>query len=164
MYKVESTYQIVVLKALNRSVDKVWVNWAYQMLQAGYETEHLIILAGENPPYNQFELKQLTDKVFTELNINYTDALQAAKNYATHLVEKALKGEIDAYVVLEILKQYYFDLPYGNDFRDFYELYYLTIDIQYCKELNLNEDDVNNLKQSVVNYFKEWLAENQLSN
>ncbi len=71
MKPVESTYEIVAWKHLNNSVDEKWSNWAVEMLMGDYETEHLIELAKIEKPYNQFELQELTDKVFLELNLEY---------------------------------------------------------------------------------------------
>ena len=59
MKPVKSTTEILALKALNRDIDKFWVNWAVDMLLAGFDTENLIILAGESEPFNQFQLELL---------------------------------------------------------------------------------------------------------
>jgi len=41
------------------------------MISAGFETESLLMLAGEVEPFNQFEMQRLTDKVFDELGLVY---------------------------------------------------------------------------------------------
>ena len=162
MYPVESTYQIVVLKVLNRSIDKTWIDWAYQMLQAGFSTENLIILAGETPPYNQFELQTLTSKVLDELTINYSDKLQAIKNYSTYLIQKAIKGEIDSYKVLGILKEYYYEID--ENFRDFYFLYFAKHDLLYSDDQYYwNGADKNNIDQIIIDCFKKWIVDNKVN-
>ncbi len=70
MKPIDSTYEILAFKHLNRNVDKKWIDWAVDMMIAGIETESLIELAGISEPYNQFELKQLTDNVFS-LHLHY---------------------------------------------------------------------------------------------
>ena len=67
MTYTKSTYEILAWRTLDRGIDDKWVDWAIEMLSSGFETEHLIILAGELKPYNQFYLKELTSKVFKEL-------------------------------------------------------------------------------------------------
>jgi len=54
MKSVKSTTEILAFKALNRDINKTWVDWAVEMLMAGFDTENLTILAGEFEPFNQF--------------------------------------------------------------------------------------------------------------
>lgn len=44
---VKSTAEILAFKAFNKDIDKRWIDWAYNMLLAGYSTEYLVMLAGE---------------------------------------------------------------------------------------------------------------------
>jgi hypothetical protein len=71
MKPIESTCEILAWKHFNLAVDEKWIQWAVEMLIEGFETEHLIELAGILKPYNQHELRHLTDKVFEELNLDY---------------------------------------------------------------------------------------------
>jgi hypothetical protein len=73
MKPVKSTAEILAFKALNRDVDKTWVDWAVDMLIAGFDTEHLTILAGESEPFNQFQMQELAEKVLVELQLDYSD-------------------------------------------------------------------------------------------
>ena len=43
------------------------------MPMAGFDTEHLTILAGESEPFNQFQMQELADKVLAELQLDYSD-------------------------------------------------------------------------------------------
>ena len=42
------------------------------MMEAGYESINLYELAGTTRPYNQFELKELTNQIFKDLVLWYT--------------------------------------------------------------------------------------------
>lgn len=42
MKPVKSTAEILALKALNRDINKTWVDWAVEMLMAGFDTENCI--------------------------------------------------------------------------------------------------------------------------
>lgn len=39
MRPVKMTAEILAFKALNRDIDKTWVDWAVNMLMAGFDTE-----------------------------------------------------------------------------------------------------------------------------
>lgn len=54
--KVLSTYKILKAKAFNEDIDESWVDWAFEMMEAGYQSDNLYMLAGVTKPYNQFEL------------------------------------------------------------------------------------------------------------
>ena len=56
LQKVPMTAEILFYKQQNSNINIQWINWAIEMLQAGYETENLIILAGEDIHCNPFVL------------------------------------------------------------------------------------------------------------
>ncbi len=58
MKVVPPIYEILAWKVFDISVDEKWAGWAVEMMQAGFETESLPML---DKPYNQFELKELTE-------------------------------------------------------------------------------------------------------
>src|SRR5579862_290034 len=124
MKPIKSTAEILFFKMLDWNVDKKWVDWAYDMLYAGFETENLVTLAGETEPYNQFELKRLTDKVFKELGLNWDDRELVYKNYACYLVGEAINGRMESINVLYILKDIYLGEDFEPPYTDFYDLYY----------------------------------------
>ena len=95
MKLIKSTVEILAFKALNRNIDKTWVDWAVGMLMAGFDTENLVILAGEKRElYNQFYLQDLSTKIIGELQLDYSDKDQTVKNYACYLIDKAQNGEM----------------------------------------------------------------------
>ena len=65
MQPVKSTSEILAFKVLNQNTSIVWVDWALDMMTVGFDTEHLAILAGENEPFNQFQMQDLTNKFLT---------------------------------------------------------------------------------------------------
>jgi len=71
--KVLSTYKILKAKAFNENIDETWVDWALEMMEAGYQSDNLYMLAGETKPFNQFELHELTKKVLEDLGFDYSD-------------------------------------------------------------------------------------------
>ena len=66
--KVLSTYKILKGKAFNEDIDETWIDWAIEMMEAGYESDNLYMLAGETKPFRQFELQELTRKILEDLD------------------------------------------------------------------------------------------------
>ncbi|MDO3628310.1 hypothetical protein [Mucilaginibacter sp. BT774] len=157
MKLIDSTAEILAFKVLNRNIDKRWVNWATDMLMSGFDTENLIILAGEQVPYNQFELIGLTNKIFDELNIDLSDDDTIIKKYACYLINKALTGEMQADDVLNILKVLCIELDYDRNLYDFYLLYFAKEDLKYSdNQWYWNGADKANINTIIYDYFVGW--------
>lgn len=160
MKPIPSTTEILAFKVLGRAIDKTWVNWAYDMLEAGFETENLVILAGEMQPYNQFELQSLTDKIFIELNLALNDRKQLLKNYVCYLVDKALAGEIKFIDVLDLIKDMYIELDYDSSFSGFYMLYYAYDDLKDSEQQWYWDGATReNIDEMTRDYFMQWKSE-----
>lgn len=163
MTSVPSTYEILALKALNRDIDKTWTDWATEMLRQGFDTESLVILAGESSPYNQFELRRLTDKVLTELNLDNSDKDLSIKNYASYLVDRVLKNKLEVLPVLELLKNICIELNHEKYLYQFYTLYYAKDDLLDSEvQWYIDGANRNNIDKIINDYFKKWLADNPL--
>jgi len=159
MKPIASTAEILAFKMLGRNINKKWIDWAYDMLSAGFETENLLILAGELEPYNQFELQNLTDKVFNELNLTWENRELVYKNYACYLVGEALDGKSKVANVLSILKDIYIELDYETSLEDFAMLYYANDDLSYSENQWYWEGATReNIDEIIKNYFVEWKA------
>jgi hypothetical protein len=157
MKPVKSTAEILAFKALNLEVDKTWVDWAVDMLMAGFNTEHLAILAGESEPFNQFQMQELVDKVLAELQLGFKDKAQTIKNYACYLIDKSLNGELDNFKVLDILKDICIELDYEKYLYEFYLLYFAKYDLSYSKnQYYWNGATRENIDKVVTNYFVVW--------
>lgn len=93
---VLSTYQILRNKVLNRDIDESWVNWAREMMEAGFESINLYELAGITQPYNQFELIELTNAVLKDLHLDYSDTSLVIRNYVYFIIKTSL-DKADSY-------------------------------------------------------------------
>jgi hypothetical protein len=157
MKPVKTTSEILAFKALNRDIDKAWVDWAVDMLMAGYDTEHLTILAGESEPFNQFQMQELADKVLAELQLDYSDKDQTIKNYACYLIDKSLDGELDNFKVLGILKDICIELDYEKYLYDFYSLYFAKDDLSYSEnQWYWDGAKRDNIEKIITDYFTTW--------
>ena len=121
----KSTAEILALKVLGETTNETWVNWAVEMLLAGFDGEYLVELAGISPPYNGWEMDTLIAKVLAEQGINVSDEERIIKNYVCYLVNKALAGEVPILKALESLKDlwYYGSVP-EEEVEEFMELYW----------------------------------------
>lgn len=157
MKPIKSTAEILAFKALNRDVDKTWVEWAVDMLLAGFDSEYLAILAGESEPFNQFQMHELTDKVFVELQLDNSDKDQTIKRYVCYLIDKSLDAEINNLEVLNILKDIYFELDYEEYLYDFNLLYFAKEDLYYSEnQWYWDGATRENIDKIITDYFTTW--------
>lgn len=155
MKPIPSTAEILAYKVLNRNIDEIWINWAVDMLMTGFDTEHLVELAGASVNDGHFELQTLATKALHELNLDYTDKDQIIRNYISYLILLSLDGIMPAIKVLKILYDIYLEFDDEAYLKGFAHLYYamddLLIDgVQWYTDID-----------SVVrDYFVKWLLEN----
>lgn len=161
MKPVESTFEIIAWKHLDQNVDEKWSAWAVDMMMVGYETEYLVELAGIEKPYNQFELKELTDKVFEELNLDYTNQDKVVINYVTFLAKEVLNKKRDLIKTLREIKDLCVALDYDSKIYDFYSLYFAKEDLNDdTVQWYWNGADRTNIDQICIDYLKKWINEN----
>ena len=163
MKPVESTYEILAWKYLNKSVDEKWSDWAVEMMMAGYETEHLIELAGIEKPFNQFELHELIEKVFLELNLDYKNQDKIVTNYVTFLAKGVLNGSRDMLKTLRDLKDLYIALDYDSKLYGFYSLYFAREDLNHdTVQWYWKGADRTNIDKICTDFFTKWIEEHEL--
>ena len=107
MKPIDSTAEMLTFKMMGYPVDKRWVDWAYDMLVAGFDTEKLVLLAGELEPYDQVELSVKTDKLFKELGLDWHNRELVLKRYSCYLFGKAIDDKTKPITVLKSLKDIY---------------------------------------------------------
>jgi len=158
MKPVEKTFEILAFKALGRDIDgRTLVDWAIDMLVAGYNTEYLTILAGEREPFNPFQIEKLVNNVLSELQLDYSDMGQTIRNYAYYLIGISLNNEIDSYEVLGILKRICAELEYEESWMDFFLLYYAKDDLLYSENQYYWDGATReNIDQIILEYFIKW--------
>lgn len=153
-----STIRVLAYKALDRDFDKTWSDWAVEMLVNGYDTEHLVILAGMAEPFDYFEMQTLTTKALNELGLDFSNKLQTVSNYVSYLIQMCLDGTLESVKVLSELRDLYLELDYEESLQEFYFLYYAKTDL-ILEEVQwyINGVDRNNIDETITNYFTEWL-------
>ena len=125
-----TTARILANKALQNACGRECVDWAVSMLEAGADTPHLRILAGELPPYNHFVVAQLRDAALHELNLAEPVGDVAVRKYAVERLRAALAGDEDLIEVLSVVKDLCISHDYQKDLYDFYLLFFAYSDLQ----------------------------------
>ena len=124
LQKVASTAEILVYKQQNININAQWKDWALEMLMAGYETENLFILAGEDIHCNPFEFAELTDKIFEELHLNEIDSNSIIILYSLFIVKSVIQSpnKNKVSIALNKLEQECINNEYNTFLYDFYLL------------------------------------------
>lgn len=128
---VLSTYKILKEKACNADIDESWKEWALEMMEVGYEKNSLYQLAGISKPFNQFELQDLTTKVLNDLQLDYSNKRITTISYVYFLVSSNFNNEDKYYVVLQELRDIYFELEMDSELQEFALLYWAKDDLLY---------------------------------
>jgi hypothetical protein len=157
---VGRTVEIIAFKALNKDIDSKWIDWALEMLTAGFLFDSLSILAAERPPYNQFELHALTNRVFKDLGIDYSDTNQCIINYVHYLIDMLKNGDIDRISTLEILKNLYNTTDYEYLYH-YYLFYFAKSDLIASEnQWYIDGIDRENIDFEIDQHFREWKSAN----
>jgi hypothetical protein len=133
------------------------------MLMGGFDTEHLVILAGISPPYDQFELQSLTDKVLAELWLDYSDKTKVINGYIRYLIQQGADENLDIASALKLLKElkdFYYELDCDDNLAVFFALYWGLDDLQEAEvQWYVEGMDRDNMMIVVKETFDRWLVE-----
>ena len=124
-----STLRILAYKALDRDFDRTWSDWAVEMLMSGFETEHLVILAGMSDPFDYFEMQTLSTKALNELGFDFSNKLKSIWKYVSYLIHLYYEGKLESVEVLSEVRDLYLELDYEKSLQQFYFLYYPKSDL-----------------------------------
>lgn len=159
MYPVESTTLILALKVCQKPFDKRWVNWATEMLIAGFETPHLLMLAAEFEPFNQFRMEEITSKVLHELGYDFSDRTKAVKDYVNYILDCIENSKLTSTQGLHILYSLYYEEDCPKYLQNFYFFYLGKVEMQEIG-IQLYVEDCDDIDQAITDYFTLWKVEN----
>ena len=144
-------------KLFNEDIDQKWINWAMEMMEAGFETENLIVLAGISEPVNQFELQELTNKVLAELELDYSDQKLVIKNYVYYLITNSINKPETYLETLKELKEICLDLDLDAEYMDFYLLYFAKDDLTEQEYQHYWDNATReNIDEIIAENFAKW--------
>ena len=157
---VLSTYKILMNKAFNHDIDESWIDWAIEMMEAGFQSDNLHILAGMTRPFNQFELQELTDNVLKDLHLDYGNKDTVIKNYVYFIITNAINNP-DSYLrTLRELRDICIALNMEKEYMDFYLLYFAKDDlIESENQWYWNGATRENIDDIIKNQFFKWTTD-----
>jgi hypothetical protein len=157
---VFSTYKILMNKAFNQDIDESWIDWAMEMVEAGFESDNLYILAGMTKPFNQFELQELTNNVLRDLHLDYNDKDTVIRNYAYFIIKSSIDNPDSYLTTLQELKDICINLNMEKKYMDFYLLYFAKDDlIESENQWYWQGATRENINGIIKNQFINWVAQ-----
>ena len=154
----EETYRILGERLITNFNSKKLVDWALMLVENGYESENLIILAGL---YNDSteEIEKYFWKTIEDLKINTNKPdEELIEIYALQLVEDVIAGRINPLNGLALMQDVIQATDYSNRFVQFYDL---DEDLDYLqyegKPLYNSGLNSNNKEEFVLEEFKIFL-------
>ncbi len=156
---VLSTHIILKNKAFNHDFDESWVDWAIDMIEAGFNSENLYTLAATSKPYNQTALQALTSKVLQDFNLTYSNKQLVVKKYVYHIITNAIYKTNNYFRALRELKDICISLDYDDTYMPFYLLYFAKVELaEYDKQWYWDGADKTNIDQIITTQFAEWIS------
>jgi len=156
------TYQVVAYTEVPDFNTNICVDWAFEMIAAGYDTPSLLILAGLNKPTNYFQTIEYLNAALKELRLEVKTGDEGVVSYSSYFIKQMAKGE----KVKENLKKVYKycqSHDYESSIYDFYLLYWAWDDLDYGNEYQCYWEGANkdNIEAIVVKTAKDWLIVNE---
>ena len=113
---------ISATKAFRQLLSEDYVDWAGEMLVAGYDSYSLCILAGLDRRASSFETENYFARALKELNLSLPDPDAAVRVYGCEIAQQILDGKITAQDGVRKLSHICVGLIYEPDFIGWYEL------------------------------------------
>lgn len=159
----ELTYKIVAFAEIQQVDTNESVDWAIEMMELGYESPTLCMLAGFSKPTNYFEVIGYVSDTVKELGLEMKNGDEAILSYASYYVYQIAKGQKVRENLIELYKfcqmRDYEDLVY-----DFYLLYCAWEELDYeDNEHNYYWEGARrvNIEKVVIDVAKKWIEKNE---
>lgn len=149
------TYKILGQKLLNWYNSKVLVDWAVALMQNGFDSESLVILAGLDNSDTE-EREKYFWKSVQELNINVDKKeIDLIGFYVDYLVDEVLAGNVPPKFALKQMCDVVIKTDYNPKYMDFYMLDVEIDSIEYDGN-RIFASDLNkkNTDEYILNEFK----------
>ena len=152
------TYKVIAYSEVpNKNMDEC-VDWAIEMIELGYDTPHLLMLAGFTKPTNYFEVSDYLKNALKELGIKELSGEAALISYGYYYIRKIATGEY-AKKHLASIKEYWIEMGHDSLFYDFYLLWWAWDDFDDGQEYQYYWDGATkeNIEALVTDKAREWL-------
>ena len=144
---VLETYKILALRKFKYFDSKMLVDWAVLLLQNGYDSESLTILAGLDNEQTEVRENYFWNSIQElDLNLNKTES-EIIDVYAKDIAKKVIEGKLNPIKGLSIMSEIVVLSDYSGKYIHFYEV----------------EDDISNLKHDNSTIFNHNLNHNNIN-
>lgn len=100
------------------------------MLERGYDSNNLTILAGLTPQLNHFEIADYLERALKEVGLANIDSSAVIAHYLSSQLLPALNNKTKLKAALQKLKDIHISSDYSSNLKDFYLLYHAYTDLQ----------------------------------
>ena len=157
MYKVKSTYRVLANKVLQQDSSEEWIDWALEMMMAGFNSENLIILAGSNPHSNRFEFDDVVNRTLRELSLDKATQEEIVYAYVYYLICEAIDRNISTKKALQQLRELCRKMEYDKDLFQFYLLSYAQDELEELGvQFYWQDANSSNIDSIIYNEFQKW--------
>ena len=159
----ELTFKIVAFPEIQQMDTNEGIDWAIEMMELGYESQSLFMLASFNKPTNYFEIIGYIINTVHELGLEMKNGDDAVLSYAGYYVLQIAKG-LNVRANLAELYKFCQRRNYENLVYDFYLLYWAWDDLDYeIAEFNpyWNGAKRENIEKIVIEIANKWIEKNK---
>jgi len=157
------TYKIVALSEPQQFDTNDCIDWAVEMIELGYESPTLYMLASFYKPTNYAEVIDYVKEAVKELGLEMKTGKEAILSYASYYVHQIAKGE----KVRENLNKLYAcsqqEIREEDFLFDFCLLYWAwdDYDDNYDHSPYWDKEEGENFEKVVIEKAKEWIEQNK---
>lgn len=163
--KVPSTPDVVAWTTFGDEINHIWIDWANDMLNAGFVNETMKVFANKIPTSNnQDELKALMNTLIYEFNLK-VPRKYVLKNYICYIVMRENNNLISTLEAIESLSYLYKLSKDTPIFKKFYLLYKAKTALDESGKQDVWDDDkltANNSDAYIMNYLYSLLTHDNL--
>lgn len=161
------TYLVVAFPEIGNINSDTCVDWAMEMVELGYDSPYLFMLAGITKPTNYSEIEIYLKETLRELGISKKtgeDAINSCFVYYVHELAQSKDIRANLYRMVELGQAAGYSTGERN-FLDFYLIYWAWGDLDYGMSYQSYwpEATLDNIERITVLRAKQWLAENDES-
>lgn len=156
------TYKMVAYPDLENINGDECIQWAIEMLQFGYETPSLLIVAGLPKSSDQLEIRNYLKAALSELGLAEKTGEDATISYSAYHLNRIAAGQ-EVKRNLGMIYEFCLVRNYDKVIYDFYLLYHAWQDFDYGSTYQYYWSGAteNNIEHLVVDRAKRWVLENE---
>lgn len=159
----ELTYKVVAYQEIGQMNTNEYIDWAIEMIELGYDTPNLLMLASCDRPATYFEVEPYLKPAIKELGLKPLKGESGILSYSSFYIQKIADRENVRKNLYEIYN-FCQTRDYEGVIYDFYLLYWAWDQIVY-DDTNNNHywEGVNkqNIEETVIQVAKRWIQKNK---